>query len=308
MPSTALSPAEVRKGRLLAVAAFLAWGLLPLYWRALAAVPAYEILCHRIVWSAAFTALLLTFTRRWPETLAVVRERRNALLLFCGSLLISVNWLIYIWSVNNGHVLESSLGYYLTPLVNACLGMLFLGERLRGRQLLAVALAGIGVLNLIVSYGAFPWVALSLAATFGAYGLLRKKVQVKPIPGLFWETLGVTLPAFAWLAWAGLSGNAAYPALDGPTWTLLACVGAVTALPLLWFAGAASRMRLTTLGLFQYIAPTCYFLLGLTVFGESFSPAKAVTFLLIWSGIALYSAEGLMALRTARRAAGNHGR
>lgn len=298
-----LSAAEVRKGRILALTAFLAWGLLPLYWRALHALPAYEILCHRIVWSAAFTALLLTFTGRWRETLDVLRNRRTVLLLFCGSLLISVNWLIYIWSVNNNYVLEASLGYYLTPLVNAGVGMLVLGERLRGRQLWAIGLAGAGVLNLIVFYGSFPWVALSLAATFGAYGLLRKKVQVKPIPGLFWETLGVTLPAFAWLAWSGLDGSAAYMSLDGATWTLLACVGAVTALPLLCFAGAAQRMRLTTLGLFQYIAPTCYFLLGLTVFGESFNTTKAVTFILIWAGIALYSLEGLLALRSVQRAA-----
>lgn len=304
MPHDQLPPAEVRKGRILAVAAFLAWGLLPLYWRALHVLPAYEILCHRIVWSAAFTALLLTATRRWGETLAVLKDRRTVRLLFCGSLLISVNWLIYIWSVNNGYVLESSLGYYLTPLVNAGLGMLVLGERLRGRQLWAVALAGAGVLNLVVSFGRVPWVALSLAATFGAYGLLRKKVQVLPIPGLFWETLGVTLPALGFLVWSGLDGRAAFVSLDGPTWVLLACVGAVTALPLLWFAGAARRMRLTTLGLFQYIAPTCYFLLGVTVFGEAFSPAKAVTFVLIWAGIALYSAEGIIALRSARRAGG----
>lgn len=304
MQPDTLPPAEIRKGRLLALSAFLTWGLLALYWRALHELPAYEVLCHRIAWSAAFTALLITATGRWRETLAVLSDRRTTLLLFCGSLLISINWFIYIWSVNNGYVLEASLGYYLTPLVNAGLGVLALGERLRGRQLLAIGLAAAGVLNLLVSVGHLPWVALSLAATFGTYGLLRKKVQVKPIPGLFWETLGVTPPALAWIVWSWRSGTAVAPGLDAATWALLASVGAVTAIPLLWFAGAARRMRLTTLGLFQYITPTCFFLLGITVFGEPFSPAKAVTFLLIWAGIALYSAEGLLALRNARRAGG----
>ncbi len=304
MPPEEFSPAEARKGRILALGAFMTWGLLALYWRALHALPAYEVLCHRIVWSAGFTALLLTFTGRWRETLDVLKDRRNAPLLFLGSLLISVNWFIYIWSVNNGYVLEASLGYYITPLVNAGLGMAVLGERLRGRQFLAIGLAVAGVLNLLVSVGHLPWVALSLAASFGTYGLLRKKVQVKPIPGLFWETLGVTPPALCWLAWAGYTGTAVSPSLDAATWLLLASVGAVTAIPLLWFAGAARRMRLTTLGLFQYITPTCFFILGITVFGEPFSPAKAVTFALIWAGIALYSADGLLAMRTARRASG----
>lgn len=296
-PTDDLSPSEQRLSRILAVAAFLSWGLLPIYWKALGEVPATQILCHRIVWSAGFTALVLTLANRWGETLAAVRQGRTALLLLVGSCLVSVNWLIYIWAVNNDHVLESSLGYYLTPLVNATLGMVVLRERLRGLQMAAVALAAVGVANLVFAYGRFPWIALSLALTFGSYGLLRKKVQVKPIPGLFWETLGVTLPALVYLVWAEYAGVGAFGHAGTATTLLLAGAGVVTALPLLWFAGAARRMRLTTLGLFQYIAPTCFFSLGVFVYGEPFTSAHAVTFGCIWAGIALYTLSGLRALR-----------
>ncbi|EPR43530.1 RarD protein, DMT superfamily transporter [Desulfovibrio sp. X2] len=298
-----LDPRERTKGYLFATAAFLSWGLLPFYWKALHAVPALEILCHRVFWSAVFTCLLILLLGRGREIFAAIKGPRTLLCLLAGSLLLCSNWLIYIWAVNHDHVVEASLGYYLTPLVNASLGMVVLGERLRGRQLMAVGLAAAGVLNMVVAYGHVPWVALGLALTFGVYGLLRKTVDVRPMPGLFWETALAMLPALFWLGRLQADGAGAFLRLPGAVTPLLVLSGVITALPLLWFAAGAKRMRLTTLGLFQYIAPTCYFLLGVFVFGEPFNTGRAVTFALIWLGILLYSAEGLMALRSARCAA-----
>ncbi len=289
---TALSPAAT--GSLYALLAYGSWGLLPLYWKALGGVEAPTILAHRVLWSLGFLALLLMM-RRTPATLPL--DRRALRLLLVSGLLIGGNWLIYIWAVNAGRVLETSLGYFINPLVNVLLGRLFLGERLRPRQRLAVALAALGVAGLAVGAEGVPWVALSLALSFGFYGLLRKLRPVDPLAGLAVET-GLMAPlALAWLFLA--------PAPVGDTGAdaaLLAGAGIVTALPLIWFAAAAARLRLTTLGFFQYMAPSLHFLLAVFAFGEPVLPVHAFTFGCIWLALALYAQDGWTVARAERAA------
>ncbi|MBU1004176.1 MAG: EamA family transporter RarD [Proteobacteria bacterium] len=288
-------------GGLAAFTAFLSWGLLPVYWKALGMVPALELLCQRITWSLLFMGLLLAAMGRLGEVRRAVTSRRTMLLLTASSALISLNWFTYIWAVNSGHVVECSLGYFIAPLVNMLLGFLFFRDRLRPLQVLAILLALAGVMNLVVGYGRFPWIALTLAFSFGLYGLVRKVVQVESAPGLFLETLILGLPASGYLLLLWAQGAGALGAHGPQIDTLLVGAGVVTALPLMAFAFGARRLSLVTLGVLQYVAPSCMFLLGVFVYGETFSPAHRTTFLLIWAGIALYTTEGTMQLRRAAR-------
>ncbi|MEW5774596.1 MAG: EamA family transporter RarD [Thermodesulfobacteriota bacterium] len=289
-------------GALAAVFAFLAWGLLPVYWKALAAAPAFEIICHRVVWSQVCTALLLLPRGGLAEVRAALRSRRDLLLLACSSSIIGVNWFLYIYAVNSGQVLEASLGYYLNPLVNVLFGVLFFRDRLRPVQILAVALAAAGVAVQVVSHGAPPWLALGMAVTFGVYGMVRKLMSLGSLPGLFVETGALTLPAGGYLAWLWLNGQGAFLHLGPELDLLMVGAGAATTAPLLAFAFAARRITLTTLGVLQYLGPTGMFLLGVLAYGEPFGPAHAATFGLIWAGVALYTAEGAWRLRQMRRA------
>jgi chloramphenicol-sensitive protein RarD len=286
-----------------AAIAYLAWGLLPLYWKALAHVTPGEILCHRIVWSALFVALLLSVQGKWPEVRAALTGRRRGLLVASG-LLIGLNWLAFIWAVSVGRVVEASLGYFMNPLVNVLLGYLFLGERLRRAQTLAILLAGLGVANEIVAVGHVPWVALVLAFSFSLYGLVRKAMPAGPLSGLFIETAMLTLPATLWLARLHGTGAGALGRADARTQVLLLAAGVVTSLPLLAFAYGVRRLRLVTIGLMQYVSPTCMFLLGVLLFREPIPPSRPTTFLLIWIGVACYSLELLLFLhrRNAPRA------
>ncbi|MGE4503813.1 MAG: EamA family transporter RarD [Desulfovibrionaceae bacterium] len=292
------------RGILAGASAFLAWGLSAIYWKALAHVPAYEILCHRIVWSLAFTALLLLLRGGLGETLGALKNRRTLALLAASAALVSVNWFLFIWAVTAGYVLETSLGYYLTPQVNVLLGCLVLGERPRRLQWAALGLACAGVLNMVLLYGEFPWVAVGLAASFGLYGLVRKVVAVGPLPGLFVETALASVPAVAWLASVHRAGGGAFGALGTGTDALLLGAGVLTTLPLLCFTFAARRITMVTLGLLQYIAPTCFFLLGTLAYHEPFTTAHAATFALIWAGIGLFVVEGVILRRRERRALG----
>lgn len=282
-----------------ASATFLAWGLLPVYWKALGSVPSLEILCHRIFWSVAFTALFLVITRRWREVVMVLHSPRAAALLVLSGCLIAANWLTYIWAVNNNHVLEASMGYYINPLVNVVLGVVFFRDRLRTLQIAAVGLASLGVAYMIVQYGQFPWVALTLALTFGFYGLVRKVIKVESLPGLFCETLVVCIPAASYLVHLTITSQSVF-FLDSHIDTLLVGTGVITTLPLIGFAFAARRMRLITLGIFQYIVPTAFFLLGIFLYREPFTVAHLITFGLIWLGIAAYTADGVAFARQAK--------
>jgi len=275
-----------------AAAAYGTWGLFPLYFRSLLGVPAPEILSHRILWSVVFVTAFVTLRRRWAEVASQLRTPGTLPRLAASALFIATNWLVYIWAVNSGRVLEASLGYFVNPLVTVALGVVFLRERLTSRQLVAVALAGAGVLAMVVRAHALPWVALALAVTFGAYGLIRKRVRVEPTAGLLGEVLLLSPVALAYVAWlehAGLSHFGPNPRFT----VLLALSGVVTAIPLIWFVLGVQRLRLITVGLLQYLNPTIQFLIAVFVFGEPFTTGHAIAFGCIWVSLALYSFEAL---------------
>jgi chloramphenicol-sensitive protein RarD len=267
------------------------------YWKSLAGVPLVEVLAHRVSGTVVFTALLLAGLRQMPELGHALRSPRERRSLLASGVLIAVNWGVFIWAVGAGRILETSLGYYLNPLVNVLLGVLFLRERLRRAQGISVALAGAGVLVMLMSHGKLPWIALALASSFGLYGLLHKLTHVRPIAALAIETGALAPAALAYLCFATEPAGGALVTGSALAQTLLVLAGPVTALPLLWFASAARRLRLSTLGLFQYLAPTLALLLAVFLYGEPFTRAHALAFLLIWSALALYSVDALQSSR-----------
>ncbi len=269
--------------------AFLIWGLSPIYWKALAAVPAFEILMHRMIWSFLFLTPLVLLQRRGREFVQAITTFKTLLILLGTTLLVGCNWFLFIWAINSGHILQTSLGYYINPLVNVLLGVVFLGERLRKLQLAAVGLAFTGVFFLTVSYGQFPWVSLALAFTFGFYGLIRKVAPVSPLVGLTLETLLLSVPALAYLILLDRTGTGAFLRTGWTTSLLLMGAALVTGLPLLFFTNGTKRLHLTTIGFLQYIAPSGTFLLAILVYREPLHTAQFLTFLLIWSALALYS-------------------
>lgn len=293
---------DTNLGYFYAPAAFLIWGFLPIYWKALSGVQAMEIMCHRLVWSLIFTALLLGLRRELRTIATILKNKKTAAAMLLNAALISGNWLLYIWAVNSDRVLETSLGYYINPLINVLLGWAVLKDGLNRRQTLAICLAAIGVLNLVVWYGKFPWVALTLALTFGTYGLVRKVAPVGALSGLFVETLIAGIPALLYLSSRQIDGSAAFLHAGLGSDALLVGCGLVTTMPLVLFAMAAKRLRLATLGIFQYMAPTGMFLLGVFAYDEPFTTAHLVTFMLIWTGIGIYTWDGLRALRKVPRA------
>lgn len=288
------------KGIVYAAGAYVAWGLLPIFWKALHGVPAFEILAHRIVWALLVGAALIGLRGRWGALGVALRSRRTLITFAASSLLLAFNWLIYIWAVNAGHLVETSLGYFINPLVNVALGVIFLRERLRLGQGLAVCVALLGVLYLTLLYGAPPWIALGLASTFGAYGLLRKTAALASLEGFALETLLMAAPALIYLSWLGAAGGGAFGHSDAATTLLLVASGIITAVPLLLFAAGARQITMTTLGLLQYIAPTLQLTLGVTLYGEQLGPQRLAGFGLVWLALAIYSGESL--LRSARRA------
>lgn len=287
----------MNRGILYGIAAYTLWGFLPLYWKALQGVPAGEILANRIVWSFVFVLLLLAVRGRWGWVRTVFAHRRVLLTLLVTALLLGINWFVYIWAVNAGFVIETSLGYFINPLVNVLLGFLILHERLRRGQLVALALAISGVVYLTFSYGAFPWIAVTLAFTFGFYGLLRKTGSLGSAEGLGLEMTILLVPAVTAMLVLNQTGSGSFGRGDLQTSLLLLGVGVITAVPLLLFAAAAKRITLTNLGLLQYIAPSIQFLLGVFVFNEPFGPALLVGFVLIWIALAVYSLENVWSSR-----------
>lgn len=277
--------------------AFLIWGLSPVYWKMLAGVPALEIIMHRIVWSFVFLLPIILFRGHWGELTSVLKNPKTMGVLSGTSVFVAANWLIYIWAVNNGHVLQASLGYYINPLVNVLLGMVFLKERLRSPQALAVLLALAGVVYLGVSYGGFPWISISLALSFGLYGLIRKVAAVGALIGLAMETLLLSMPALCYLMYVGVSGGGAFLRQGLEMDLTLMGSALVTAVPLLLFTTGTRRLNLSTVGFLQYIAPTGMFLLGVFAYGEPFSAAQIVTFCLIWLALAVYSVDAAVYYR-----------
>ncbi|MBN2446982.1 MAG: EamA family transporter RarD [Phycisphaerae bacterium] len=287
---------SARAGVIYGIAAYGWWGLVPIYFKAVSHVPALQVLGHRVVWSVVLLVPLMLWWRR-PETVRwVLASRRTMLTLVATSLLIANNWLLFIWSVGNGYVIQASLGYFITPLVNVLLGYLFLGERLRPWQKLSVTLASIGVLAFIVANGEVPGIALLLALSFGIYGLLRKTAAVDGLTGLTIETTMLMPLAVGYLGYCAAVGSGAFIVEGVGGSLLLMAAGIVTALPLLWFANAARRLRLTTMGFLQYLAPTGHFICALT-FGEAFTWGHAVTFAFIWAALAVFSADSIRMVR-----------
>lgn len=284
---------HARTGMLYAALAYIAWGLFPLYFKRLSDVSAFEVIAHRTLWSMVFVAIVLTALRRWAWLGPVLRSPKLLGTCAVSAVLLSTNWLVYVWAVQQGHVVEASLGYFINPLVNVMLGFVFLRERLRPVQWLAIALAAAGVIWLTVTAGRLPWIALVLALSFGVYGLMRKTAHLGALEGLTLETLILSPFAAVALFWWTSQGTSAFATGDAGhiAWLLLA--GPLTAVPLLLFAAGARRITLTTLGLVQYLSPTIQFLLGVWLYHEPLAGARLVGFVLIWSALAVYSAESL---------------
>ena len=281
-------------GMLYAALAFLAWGLFPLYFKALSSIPAQEILAHRMAWSLLFLSAVLLWRRQWSWLAAVARQPKVLAGFAASALLLSINWGLYIWSVNHDRVVDASLGYFINPLVNVVLGSLLLKERMRPVQWSAVALAAAGVVWLTYDAGHPPWISLALGLTFGFYSLLRKTASLGALEGLSLETMLLFPFAAAYLLWLAQAGQNGFAAAAPLPQALLALSGPVTAIPLLMFAAAARRLPLSLLGLMQYMVPTMQLLLGVWLYHEPFGPGRLIGFALIWGGLALYSLEGGM--------------
>ncbi len=290
-----------RPGLAFGLGAYALWGLFPLYFPLLEPAGGLEIVAHRVVWSLVFIGLLLTVVRGWARVRAAVVNRRAMLILVGAALLISGNWLIFVYGVNSGQVVETSLGYFINPLVSVLLGVVVLGERLRPAQWAAVAVAAAGVTVLTIDYGRPPWIALSLAATFGLYGLLKKLVRVDAAPGLFLETALVVVPALVVLAVLHAQGDAAGGNSGTGHLLLLIGSGVATAVPLLLFAAATSRIPLSTVGLLQYLTPSMQLAIGIFVYSEPMPPLRLVGFAVVWVALAVFTVDSLRAAHVSRR-------
>lgn len=287
----------MNKGIVFAALAYSFWGLFPLYFRTLAGVSSLEIVMHRTVWSLVFLLVVLLVLRRWAWLPELLKKPRVLAVFSLSALLLSANWLIYVWAVQNGHVLDASLGYFILPLVNVAMGYVLLHERPRPWQWVAVALASAGVLWLTFQAGHVPWIALLLALSFGFYGLLRKVSSLGALEGLALETMILAPFALVVLAWWGGHGQGELIKGELRMLGLLLLAGPLTAIPLLLFAAGARRVSLSTMGILQYISPSLQFALGVWVFNEPFERARLVGFALIWGALLIYSLEGLARMR-----------
>jgi chloramphenicol-sensitive protein RarD len=278
--------------------AYLMWGFFPLYFRQLSHVSSMDVLSHRAVWACVFVGLLLTLRGQWGKVRAVFRTPRQLAMLALAALLIASNWLAFLWAVANQQVVASSLGYFLTPLVNVLLGLVVLEERLNRPEWVSVGFALAAIANEIVALGALPWVSLLLAGTFGVYGLVRKQVPVDAVSGLWLETLAMLPVCLLYALWQGQGGHAVFGGQDLATSTLLVGAGILTALPLMAFAAATRRLDLATVGMLMYVNPTLQFVTAIWLFDEPLQPARVVTFSLIWAGLFVFSWSAWRKTRT----------
>lgn len=283
-----------RDGVLIGLLAYVMWGLFPVYFKMLESVAPTEMLAHRVIWAVPFGALIILFRSQWSEVRRALTHKATLAWLILAAFLISTNWLIYIWAVQNEHIFDTSLGYYINPLMYVLAGVVLLGERLSRLQLSAVVLAFIGVLILTISGGEFPWVAMSLATLFTLYGLIRKQIATGAMPGLFIETILLLPLALLWLLWLMVSGKAAFDSGNMTVSGLLLLAGPITVLPLLFFAVAARRLPLTTIGFMQFLAPTLQFGIGV-YYGEQLTTAHLVCFGFIWAAVAFFSIDAILA-------------
>ncbi|MDD9195354.1 EamA family transporter RarD [Aliivibrio sp. S3MY1] len=294
MPTTELEQQRTRQGIFFALSAYTMWGIAPIYFKTISEVSPFEILSHRVIWSFFFLAGLLFLSKGWKTVANTLKDKRKMGYLMTSSVLIGANWLIFIWAVTADHMLDASLGYFINPIFNVMLGMIFLGERLRKLQWLAVVFAAIGVLIQLITFGSIPMVALALACSFGFYGLLRKKVAMNAQSGLFIETLVLLPIAATYLLFIADSPTSNFA--DNPMTLnlLLVAAGIITTVPLLCFTGAATRLKLSTLGFFQYIGPSLMFVLAVGLYDEAFSADKAITFVFIWGALMVFTADAVL--------------
>ncbi|WP_437611489.1 EamA family transporter RarD [Erwinia sp. V71] len=291
---------STRHGVLCALGAYFIWGIAPAYFKLIQQVAPIEIMTHRVIWSVLFMILLITISRNWRKVRSTLQQPRKVLLLAVSALLIGGNWLLYIWAVNNHHMLEASLGYFINPLLNVLVGMIFLGERFRRMQWLAVALAACGVIVQLWKFGSLPVIALGLALSFAFYGLVRKKIAVEAQTGMLIETLWLFPLAAIYLF--GIADSSTSHLSNNPLSLnlLLVAAGIVTTIPLMLFTAATSHLRLSTLGFFQYLGPTLMFLLAVSFYGEQLTDDKILTFAFIWAALALFICDALYTLRASR--------
>jgi len=293
----------MKKGILYGIGAYLLWGIFPIYWKWLQAVPAIQIISHRIIWSFILLALILFVTRQWRAFRAAALSRRVVLIYLASAILLSINWLTYVWAVNAGFVVETSLGYFINPLLSVLLGVLFLREKLRPWQWVPIGLAAIGVIYVAFSYGQFPWIALTLAFSFGLYGLVKKMAPLGSLYGLTLETGLLCLPAVVFLVFMEGQGQGAFLHVPPVSNLLLIGAGLVTTVPLLMFASAAQRIPLSTVGILQYITPTMQFILGVFLYHEPFNLSLLIGFSIVWLALLIFWGESFLASRKARSVA-----
>jgi chloramphenicol-sensitive protein RarD len=287
----------LNKGILHAFGAYFIWGLVPIYWKLLKHIPATQLIGHRIVWSFLLLALILSVSRKWPELRGPVLDRKIILIYFVAAVLCGFNWFIYVWAVTAGYIVESSLGYFINPLLSVLLGVVFLRERLRLFQCVSIGLAAAGVVYLTLIYGRLPWIALSLAFTFGFYGLVKKLAPLNSANGLTLETGILFIPGLLFLVYQDWMGKGAFLHIGLSSDLLMVGAGFITTIPLLMFASAAQRIPLTTIGIMQYLTPTLQFLLGVLVYKEPFNARQAVGFGVVWIGLIVFCVEGLITRR-----------
>jgi len=290
---------EKRRGVAYGLGAYLAWGFLPLYFKVVETVPPLEVLAHRVVWSLVFLVLVVQIRGRWSAFKPLFRSARNQVTLMVTTCLIATNWGVFIWAVANGRLVEASLGYFITPLVSVLLGFVFLRERLRRWQTVAVVLAASGIVWMTARHGHPPLISMVLAVSFGFYGLLRKQVPASGVQGLTVETLMLSPVAIGWLIWRGRVGDLVFLHTTLPMNLLLLAAGILTAMPLIWFAEGARRLRLSTMGFMQYLAPSGQLLLAVAFFGEPFTRDHLVSFGLIWAALVMYSVDTFRSMRPA---------
>ncbi len=291
-------------GIVYAVAAYSLWGALPVFWKALQAVPATEIIGHRMLWSAITMLIVLWYKYHWKWMRGAVKKPVTLLIFSATACLLAVNWLTYVWAVNSGMIVDASLGYFINPLLTVLLGVIFLRERPRFWQWTAILVAAIGILYLTINFGAFPWIGLTLATTFGLYGLLRKTATLNAVEGLWLETAILFFPALAYLIYLESLGVSSFGHIEVTISVFLILTGGVTILPLFFFVAAAREISLTSLGLLHYIAPTLQFLLGIFVYGEAFSTMRLIGFVFIWIALLIYSIDGIVAGRKKKKKIG----
>jgi chloramphenicol-sensitive protein RarD len=281
------------KGAILAITAYTLWGVFPVYWKAVQTIPAYELVCHRIIWSLSFLLLIVLVKKDWRRIYSQYRIKKNILTVIITAILLAVNWLIYIWAVSADYLVEASLGYFINPLINVILGVIFLKEALRKWQWASIGIAACGVLFLTFMYGAFPWIGLSLALSFGFYGLLRKIAPLNSVQGMSIEMSILIVPALIFLIFLEISNQGALRHASLSLTGLVLLVGIITVIPLLLFTSAAKKITLTTLGIIQYITPSLQFMLGVFMFHEAFATERFIGFCIIWSALLLYTLESV---------------